>query len=94
MSPSPILIFLILAIVQKPIAQATVFVPNCSLPQISRILWQDQTFAELRRFYGIVRRLSFSAHGIFNISISPHVVLIATHPETNMGGLEGHGGDL
>lgn len=59
-----------------------------------RILWQDQTFAELCRFYGIVCRLSFSAHGIFNISISPHVVLIATHPETNMGGLEGHGGDL
>jgi len=35
MSPSPILIFLILGVVQKPIAQATVFVPNCSLPQIS-----------------------------------------------------------
>jgi hypothetical protein len=35
MSPSPTLVFFVLGVFQKPIAQATIFIPNCTSPQIS-----------------------------------------------------------
>jgi hypothetical protein len=34
MSPSPTLVFFVLSVFQKPNAQATVFIPNCTSPQI------------------------------------------------------------